>query len=63
MLLGYAFWACIIYLVNECVAVPTCRLPVENAFVEFAGRYISPAFGMSIGYNYFLGMVSVVCMH
>ncbi|TIC02713.1 hypothetical protein E3Q17_01220 [Wallemia mellicola] len=57
LLLGYSFWSCIIYLVNECVAVPTSRLPVENAFVDFAVRYVSPGVGMSIGYNYFLGMV------
>ncbi|TIB06989.1 hypothetical protein E3P89_04090, partial [Wallemia ichthyophaga] len=42
--------------------VPTCRLPVENdAFVDFAGNYISPAFGVSIGYNYFLCMIGLLC--
>lgn len=59
MFIAYSFWSFVIFLVNECVAMPNCRIPAD--FIELSRRFLGPSIGFATGYNYCLCMIGLLC--
>ena len=53
MLLAYLFYACLLGLVNNCMAEMTTAFPVSGGFVRVAGKWVDEAFGFMAGWNFF----------
>ncbi|KAF2200683.1 general amino acid permease-like protein AGP2 [Delitschia confertaspora ATCC 74209] len=52
-LLAYLFYACLMGLVNNCIAEMTVFMPVSGGFVRLAGKWVDDAFGFMVGWNFF----------
>ncbi|EPE09120.1 general amino acid permease agp2 [Ophiostoma piceae UAMH 11346] len=53
LLLAYAFYSFIVGLVTNCEAEMAVFMPVNAAFIRHAGKWIDPAWGFMVGWNYF----------
>ncbi|KAK9236679.1 amino acid permease/ SLC12A domain-containing protein [Lipomyces kononenkoae] len=54
LLLAYIIYACMMGLVNNCMAEMAVLMPVSGSFVRMAGRWVDEAFGFFAGWNFFL---------
>lgn len=54
LFLTYAFYSCIMGLVNNCAAEMAVLHPVSGGFVRMAGHWVDDAFGFFAGWNFFL---------
>ncbi|KAL7010084.1 general amino acid permease agp2 [Cystobasidiomycetes sp. EMM_F5] len=61
LLLGFAFWASVIWATAQCQVEMVTLLPVDGSFIRFAGRFVDEAWGMAAGYNYFISQAALVC--
>lgn len=53
LLLGYLVQICLIGMANNCVAEMVCFMPVPGAFIQHATRWVDPALGFMVGWNYY----------
>lgn len=54
LFIAYTVYACLLALVNNCMAEMTTYMPISASFIRFAGRWVDPAFGFMAGWNFFL---------
>lgn len=54
LLLAFIIQACIMGLVNSCLAEMTTFMPVSAAFIQHADVWVDKAWGFMIGWNFFL---------
>ncbi|TLD36020.1 general amino acid permease agp2 [Venturia nashicola] len=54
LLLGFSIYACMLALVNSCMAEMTVFMPVSGGFIRLAGKWVDEAFGFAVGWNFFL---------
>ncbi|KAI0139003.1 amino acid permease/ SLC12A domain-containing protein [Hypoxylon sp. NC0597] len=54
LLIAYAFYSCMVSLVNNSIAEMAVFMPVSAAFIRMAGRWVDPAFGFLAGWNFFI---------
>ncbi|KAK6359190.1 hypothetical protein TWF696_000355 [Orbilia brochopaga] len=54
LFLGFTIWCSVILCVNNCLAEMVSYLPISSPFIRFAGRFVDEAFGVAVGYNFFI---------
>ncbi len=67
LLLGYMFVGFVCYLVMISLGEMAAYLPHKKGFAGYATRFVDPALGFALGYNYLFKYVSlevvlVICM-
>ncbi|KAN0065116.1 hypothetical protein ACQY0O_001613 [Thecaphora frezii] len=53
VLLAYLLVGAVLFPVMEGMAEMTTHLPVAGSFMHFSSRFVDPAVGLTVGYNYF----------
>lgn len=54
LLLSYILYACILGLVNTCLAEMVIFMPVSGSYIRMASKWVDPAFGFMAGWNIYL---------
>lgn len=54
LLLGFTFWASVIYCIAQCQLEIVTKFPYDGSFIRLAGRMVDPAFGVAAGWNMFV---------
>lgn len=54
LFLAYVIYACLLGLVNNCMAEMAIFMPVSGSFIRMAGKWVDEAFGFMAGWNFFL---------
>lgn len=54
LFLAYTFYACVMGLVNNCMAEMASFQPVTGAFIRMAGKWVDESFGFLAGWNFFI---------
>lgn len=54
LFLAYFIYACMLGLVNNCIAEMTVLMPVSGGFIRLAGAWVDEAWGFMAGWNFFL---------
>ncbi|EXJ55940.1 hypothetical protein A1O7_08871 [Cladophialophora yegresii CBS 114405] len=54
LLLGFTLYACILGLVNNCMAEMAVFMPVSGSFIRMGSKWVDEAFGFMVGWNFFL---------
>jgi amino acid transporter len=54
LFLAYTIYACVMGLVNNCMAEMAVLQPVTGAFIRMAGKWVDESFGFMAGWNFFL---------
>lgn len=57
LLLGYAFVGFVCYLVMVALGEMAAFLPHKKGFAGYATRFVDPALGFALGWNYLLKYV------
>ncbi|MGY3729155.1 amino acid permease [Lactococcus termiticola] len=52
--LAYVFVGIMVYFVMTSLGEMATYLPTSGSFAEYGGRYVDPAFGFALGWNYWL---------
>jgi amino acid transporter len=52
-LIAYALIGIMVFFMMECLGEMATYLPISGSFNNYAGRFIDPAIGFSLGWNYF----------
>ncbi|KAH6873430.1 amino acid transporter-like protein [Thelonectria olida] len=60
MLLAYITYAIILGLVNSSMAEMVVYMPVSGSFIRMAAKWVDPALGVMMGYNFLLYQWSVI---
>jgi amino acid transporter len=58
LLLGYAYVGFVCYLVMVSLGEMAAYLPHKKGFAGYATRFVDPALGFALGWNYLLKYVS-----
>lgn len=51
LLIGIALWSFVIWASSNCMIEMSVLLPIDGGFVAYAERFVSPSFGMAVGWN------------
>lgn len=54
LFLAYTFYACMMGLVNNCMAEMASFQPVTGAFIRMAGKWVDESFGFLAGWNFYI---------
>jgi len=54
ILLGYSFVGLVCYLVMVALGEMAAYLPHKKGFAGYAARFVDPAFGFALGWNYLM---------
>ena len=60
LLIAFCIWASVIWGVNESMSEVVTWLPINSAFVRFAGRFVDEAYGVAVGWNFFICQAALV---
>lgn len=52
ILLGWSFVGLVCYLVMVALGEMAAYLPIKSGFAGYATRFVDPAFGFAVGWNY-----------
>src|ERR1700677_934528 len=52
-LLAYALMGVMVYFLMTSLGEMSTLMPTTGTFCEYSGRFVDPAFGIAMGYNYF----------
>ncbi|WWC64096.1 uncharacterized protein I303_106703 [Kwoniella dejecticola CBS 10117] len=61
LLLGVSLWSTVIWGISNCLVEMCTLFPVEGGFIYYATRFLDPSMGFSLGWNYFICQVSLIC--
>ncbi|WVQ63991.1 uncharacterized protein L199_002149 [Kwoniella botswanensis] len=61
LLIGVILWSTVVWAISNCLVEMCTLFPVEGGFVYYATRFLDPSLGFSLGWNYFLCQVSLIC--
>ena len=53
LFIAYTLYACVLALVNNCMAEMSVLMPVSGGFIRLAGKWVDDAFGFMAGWNFF----------
>ncbi|GAA6044046.1 hypothetical protein JCM8097_001390 [Rhodosporidiobolus ruineniae] len=54
LFLGYTIMAVVVYAVMIALGEMTTLLPVSGGFMHYASRFVDPAMGLALGWNYYI---------
>jgi hypothetical protein len=54
LFIAYTIYACMLALVNNCIAEMTVQYPVSGGFIRLAGHFVDDAVGFMAGWNFFI---------
>jgi amino acid transporter len=54
LFIAYSIYACMLALVNNCIAEMTTQYPVSGGFIRLAGHFGDDALGFMAGWNFFI---------
>ncbi|KIR57657.1 hypothetical protein I312_106766 [Cryptococcus bacillisporus CA1280] len=60
LLIGFIFWATVVYSVAQCQLEIVSLFPLDGSFIRLASRMVDPALGTMVGYNHFFAQTSFV---
>ncbi|EAL20972.1 hypothetical protein CNBD5730 [Cryptococcus deneoformans B-3501A] len=60
LLIGFIFWATVVYSIAQCQLEIVSLFPLDGSFIRLAGRMVDPALGTMVGYNHFFAQTSFV---
>lgn len=52
LFIAYTAYACLIAMVNNCIAEMTIAFPVSGGFIRLAGHWVDDALGFMAGWNF-----------
>ncbi|WVW79256.1 hypothetical protein I302_101223 [Kwoniella bestiolae CBS 10118] len=61
LLIGVSLWSTVVWAISNCLVEMCTLFPVEGGFVYYATRFLDPSLGFSLGWNYFICQVSLIC--
>ncbi|WWD16932.1 hypothetical protein CI109_101364 [Kwoniella shandongensis] len=61
LLIGVSIWSTVIWAVSNFLVELSTLLPVDGGFVTYATRFLDPALGFALGWNYFITQVALIC--
>ncbi|KAL1407891.1 general amino acid permease agp2 [Vanrija albida] len=61
LLIGVSVWSSVVWALSNCLIEMCTLLPVDGGFVHYADRFLDPAVGFSLGWNYFISQVALIC--
>ncbi|WFD43609.1 general amino acid permease agp2 [Malassezia psittaci] len=62
LIIGYLYLGSIIFCINICLSELVTFLPIRGSIHRFAGAFLDPAMGAASAINYWLMMVSMLCL-
>jgi len=62
LLLGYAYVGFVCYLVMVSLGEMASYLPHKKGFAGYATRFVDPALGFALGYNYLMKYVCTISL-
>lgn len=60
LLIAFMIWSSVIWGVNNAMSEVVTWLPLNSAFIRFAGRFVDEAFGVAAGWNFFICEAALV---
>ncbi|KAL1957134.1 hypothetical protein VTO42DRAFT_6277 [Malbranchea cinnamomea] len=60
LFIAFTFWCTFIMAITMCMAEMVTFLPISSPFIRFAGRFVDEAFGVAVGYNFFMFEAALV---
>ncbi|EGE08116.1 general amino acid permease AGP2 [Trichophyton equinum CBS 127.97] len=60
LFLAFSWWCTFILAITMCMAEMVTYLPISSPFVRFAGRFVDEAFGVAVGWNFFIFEAALV---
>jgi amino acid transporter len=54
LLVGFIFWASVIFAIAQCQLEIVSLLPLDGSYIRLAARIVDPALGVAAGYNMFV---------
>ncbi|OQU98806.1 hypothetical protein CLAIMM_04535 isoform 2 [Cladophialophora immunda] len=54
LLISFIFWASVVLAVTASLSEMISYLPISSPFITLAGRFVDDAFGVAVGFNFFL---------
>ncbi|ORY28185.1 amino acid permease/ SLC12A domain-containing protein [Naematelia encephala] len=61
LLIGVSLWASVVWALSNCLLEMCTLLPLDGGFIHFATRFLDPAMGFSLGWNYFICQAALIC--
>ncbi|MGD9153033.1 MAG: amino acid permease [Gammaproteobacteria bacterium] len=61
-LLAYAITGFLVYFLMTSLAEMTAYMPTSGAFCKYCSDFVSPSFGLAMGYNYFFDWASAIAV-
>ncbi|KAI9311043.1 amino acid permease/ SLC12A domain-containing protein [Dichotomocladium elegans] len=58
-LIAYCVVGCMVYCVMTCLGEMSTLIPVSGSFNHFASRFVDPALGFALGWNYWFSAVTL----
>ncbi|OAL66943.1 general amino acid permease [Trichophyton rubrum] len=60
LFIAFSWWCTFILAITMCTAEMVTYLPISSPFVRFAGRFVDEAFGVAVGWNFFIFEAALV---
>jgi yeast amino acid transporter len=54
LFIAFTLYACVLGLVNSCMAEMAVFMPVSGSFIRMGSKWVDEAFGFMVGWNFFL---------
>ncbi|KAK8864742.1 hypothetical protein IAR55_001998 [Kwoniella newhampshirensis] len=61
LLIGVSIWATVVWAISNFLVEMSTLLPVDGGFILYASRFLDPALGFALGWNYFITQVALIC--
>ncbi|KAF2670008.1 AAT family amino acid transporter [Microthyrium microscopicum] len=61
VLLGYTFTGCAVYAMMQCLGEMATWMPLPGAIPQYCSRYVDPALGFAVGWNYWYSCAITLC--
>ena len=62
LIIGYLYMGSILFCINICLSEMVTLLPIRGSIHRFAGAFVDPALGAASAINYWIMMVSMLCL-
>jgi amino acid transporter len=61
VLLGYSFTGCAVFAMMQCLGEMATWMPLPGAIPQYCSRYVDPALGFAVGWNYWYSCAITLC--
>jgi yeast amino acid transporter len=61
LLMGYSLTGCAVFAMMQCLGEMATWLPLPGAIPQYCSRYVDPALGFAVGWNYWYSCATTLC--